>query len=435
MIKPFGLILIGYIIKKIFLNKTLDFKKMFNEFISLTIILELFINVGYMIRIGEYEFLYNEFFLVILLIISIIIIVRDRKSIKIYYSMIIYTTSLIITELLLAMNPINDLIYRNGLYIKPQFSYYSIMILSRIIIILIVSIIVVNYLKKEDINFIINKVINYTKYIYFICILEWILKNIFKSNLYNMLVNFLFGKGAYSVDFLLERGSAYTIQGLLREPAHLSFGLFIFLLILIFSNLNIREKNKYLFIGLAILIISGSLSSVAYIIGIILIYIIYRNVNKVKIILKYSILSIIVLCIIPRETVSYFFNRIVNSINIINLSDQIVSNTSEQVRLSSIIETYNTVFKLRPLFGAGLGIPYAYSTNIMILSSIGLVGFIMWFWYYFISIGRIKSNHIIIIFIIFIILNFIGSISILYSSFTLILVMQFRFSREQIYTE
>ncbi|MDU5106517.1 hypothetical protein, partial [Clostridium sp.] len=160
MIKPFGLILIGYIIKKIFLNKTLDFKKMFNEFISLTIILELFINVGYMIRIGEYEFLYNEFFLVILLIISIIIIVRDRKSIKIYYSMIIYTTSLIITELLLAMNPINDLIYRNGLYIKPQFSYYSIMILSRIIIILIVSIIVVNYLKKEDINFIINKVIN-----------------------------------------------------------------------------------------------------------------------------------------------------------------------------------------------------------------------------------------------------------------------------------
>lgn len=431
MIQPFGIILIIYILKNTVMKRNIRYTDVFVFLLALLVILELFVNVGYMVKIGNYELLYDEFVLVLLLIVSIYAILKRAYRIRIKISLIFLLMTLIYTEILLAINPISEVIYRNGEYILPEISIYSILVFSKVVIMLIISVAALQIIDKaalEDIN---RRILKYVRFIYAICGIEWIMKNIFHSQTYHSVVNLIFGKGSNTVDILLERGGLYSLQGLLREPAHLSFGLFMFLLILIFSNLDTKIKNRYFFIGIVYLILGGSLSGIGYAVALILSYILHSR-KKVKPIIFLFGLGIIFIFIIPNDSITYYSSRIINSLKILGDSGEAIMYTSEHVRLFSITETLKTVFFRRPVFGAGLGIPYAYSTNVMILSSIGVIGFIAWFWYYFISIGKVlKDKNMPIIILMFAVLTFIGSIKMIYSAFVLLLVLQMKyFSKE-----
>lgn len=429
MIKPFGIVLILYIIKNIVLKKTFHLKTVFLYLLSLSVFFELFINVGYFIKVGDFEVLYSEVMLLLLFLTSVMILLSRINSLKIKVSLFFFTFSLIATELYLIINPIDQFIYRNGVYTVPEFSMYSLMITFRVVMMLIISVAAINVIDVEDIKDVANRVIKNSFMIYILCVIEWIIKNLFKSDIYNRVVDFIFGKGEYSISVLLERGSRFSLQGLLREPAHLSFGLFIFLLIVIFSELESKNKLGYLAVGLVLLVASGSLSGIGYAAALVLIYIIYSNI-KIKSIIIISIILLMIFVLIPNELTTYYALRLKNSWYAINSSYEVQLYTSEHVRLFSIIETYKTVITKRPLLGAGLGMPYAYSASIMIVGSIGILGFLFWFWYYFISIGNIIQNkRFLIVIIMFLVLTFIGSISIIYSPYILLLVLQMRISR------
>ena len=428
MIKFFGIILLLVIIKKMFFETKYTLKEKFLDLLPISVVLGLFVDVGYFIKIGSYELLYSELLLLILIIISIFIILTRLKNIKIKISLLFFLISIIVTQVFLIIYPIEQLIYRNGLYILPKFSFNSLLVFLRVIMMIIISVVATNIISEDDIKSITNKLLKYTSYIYIICVLEWITKNILKINIYNSIIGNLFGKGEFTVDFLLERGSTYSLQGLSREPAHLSFGLFMFLMILIFSNIEVKRKNVFFIIGIILLILSGSLSAIGYSLALLISYIIQSR-KKINLILISFLIILTCIFIIPNESKVYYISRILNSLNILLDMNQVQMNTSEQVRLFSITETLKTVFLNRKIFGAGLSIPYAYSGTVMILSSIGIIGFVNWFWYYFISIGQVFKNNkfITIIIIMLISLTFIGSINIIYSSYILLLVINMKY--------
>lgn len=426
MIRPFGIILIICIFKNIFLNKRILLKDIFIYLLGLLVFLELFVNVGYMFKVGDNEILYPEFVLALLFIVSIGMIIKNMHTIKIKISQVFFIISIILTELYLLINPIDELIYRNGTYVTVEFSLYSLMILLRVIIIIIISMVAVSRISNNDMSGIISKVSKYSLFIYTLSFIEWIIKNVFKSEIYNSLVDYIFGKGVYTVDFLLERGSSYSLQGLSREPAQLSFGLFIFLIIILISDLKIKDKNKHFIIGIVLLIASGSLSGIGYAVAIVLLSIIY-NKKKLKPLILTIIFFSMLIMYMPTELIVYYSSRFINSWNVIISSNEALSFTSEQVRLFSITETFKTVFIKRPILGTGLGIPYAYGTNIMIFSSIGILGFTHWFWYYFISIGDvIRNKKVSLVIILFIVLSFIGTIQLIYSAYTLLIVLEMK---------
>lgn len=432
MIKPFGIILIGLILYNVFNKKKLVLNDVFEYLLSLLIFLELFINVGYMFKILDYELFYSEFVLILLFLTTIVIILRNTNLFRIKWTLILFTFSIMATEMYLMIKPIDKSIFRNGIYLIPEFSVYSLLIMLRVVMMLIISGVAIYLIKNKELNEIVNRIARNTMYIYILCIVEWVVKNVFHSQIFNTVIDYIFGKGIYTVDFLLERGSLYSLQGLLREPAHLSFGLFMFLMIILLSNLNSKAKNKYFIIGSGLILISGSLSGIGYIFALILCRVV--NIRKK---LKPIIFGALIICIaaflIPAELTDYYISRITNSWMILSSSSEALLFTSEQVRLFSITETLKTVFLERPILGAGLGIPYAYGANIMILGSIGIIGFILWFWYYFISIGDvIRKNKVFVISIMFIVFTFIGSINVIYSAYILLLALEIKLSNSKL---
>lgn len=427
MIQPFGILLTIYLAKNILFTKKLKTRDLFGFLFTVLVFLELFVNVGYFLKVGNYEFLYDEFVLVLLLIVSMVAILKNMNNIRLRITMLIFVASILITEIFLAFNPIEDTIFRNGEYIVPTFSMYSVLVTSKVLIMLTISIVALKYIDKTKIDILFDRLLKYVSFMYGIILIEWITKNIFKSNIFHTVINYIFGRGQYTVDFLLERGSGYSLQGLQREPAGLSFGLFMFLIILIFSNAENKKKNRYFIIGIIFLVLSGSLSGAGYALALVVCYMI-NSKRKIKPVFYVLSLAVVFILVVPKDLLTYYTSRIINSINILGLSNQITEYTSEHVRLFSIQETLRTVFIKRPLFGAGLGIPYSYSATVMLISSIGVIGGLAWFSDYFLSIGKIKSlKKFLIIIVMLGVLIFIGSIKIVYSGFVLFLALQMRY--------
>lgn len=434
MIYPFGILLLGYMIKQLVIGKRKSLEEIHLFFLSLLIALELFVTVGYFIKIRSYELLYDELLFVIVAFISILAIIKRGERIKLKVSMIFFLLSLSATEIYLFFNPIGDLIYRNGHYVLPAFSLYSIMVTMKVLILIVISIVSLDYIQEKQLEQLTKQLLHYGAIAYVIIGVEWIVKNIFHSSGYHTLVNLFFGKGAYTVDYLLRRGSGFSIQGLNREPADLTFGLFIFLMIVVLSGVSQRTKNRYLAIGILYLVISGSFSGIGYAMAVMLAYLLTTK-SRIKPVFYALCFIFMLILIIPNDLFIYYFNRVMNSIHFLSSGNNQTVITSEQVRLYSIQETLRTVFIKRPLLGAGLGIPYAYSTTVMILSSVGLLGGGTWFWYYFVTIGKAKGFlKIMLLCTMFAVLTFIGSIKMIYSGFALLLVLQLRYfgQREEI---
>lgn len=427
MVYPFGILLLGYMLKYMVIGKRKSLEEVHLFFLSLLIALELFVNVGFFIRIGSYELLYDELLFVIVAFISILAMIKHWERIKLKASMIFFILSLSATEIYLFLNPIGERIYRNGHYVLPAFSMYSIMVAMKVILLVLISVFSLDYIQGKQLEKLTKQLLHYGAIAYVIIGVEWIVKNIFHSSGYHSLVNLLFGKGAYTVDFLLRRGSGFSIQGLHREPADLTFGLFIFLIIVVLSGVSQRTKNRYLAIGILYLVISGSFSGIGYAMAVMLAYLLTTKRRIKPAFFALSFIFMLVL-LVPNDLFTYYFNRVMNSIQFLGLGNNQPLSTSEQVRLFSIMETIRTVFIKRPLLGAGLGIPYAYSAMVMILSSIGVLGGGTWFWYYFVSIGKAKGFlKIMLLCTLFAVLTFIGSIKMLYSGFVLLLALQLRY--------
>lgn len=430
--QPFSVILLIYIVY-IFI-KYKNISDMFVHLLGVTIFVEIFINIGYFMKIGSYELMYSEVLMIILGILSVIILFNYPVKIKpLYKGSILISTSLIST-LLLVINPFDYNIIKNraiwvysflNISAYPEFTSQTVAFQIRIILYVIIALATTKIINKNNINRLVEFIQKYGKVVLLITIFEFISKNIFKSNILYNILSIIFGEGSSTLNKLIIRNNLYTIQALNREPNHFTSALFWLGITFIYTN-NSDKKNKYyLFVTIILMLISGSLASMVFSAALIAIYAI-KSRKKLLVIL---FCFIVVTILIQFVDISYYINRIIAIQYLFEAGQNINLSSSEHIRIGGIIENFK-ILLYRPLFGIGLGTLYTHAALPTILSNLGLIGTITWFDFNFNGIANIRiSAHTITLMTVFIVVfTFNLNSGLLYSMGLLLSLLCFKYS-------
>lgn len=134
-------------------------------------------------------------------------------------------------------------------------------------------------------------------------------KAIFNSNKLIILSSDIFGINVSQHVDLFERGGNYALQGLTREPSHLTISIFVSIYFLLLSKRKDSEKIFYLILGSFLLFMSGSASG--FMVIFILIIIFFLIINKPKKIFLYGTITFgLMLFLINYVDFSYYLLRI-----------------------------------------------------------------------------------------------------------------------------
>jgi hypothetical protein len=289
---------------------------------------------------------------------------------------------------------------------------------------LFIYIITVTYLKRSQIINIRSffRFINIATFIFIIIvILEFIAKNIFQSNIIFELFSEVFGVGNSTSTTLLLRGVTYSLQGLMREPAHLVES---FLVIGLLMIVNLKGKFSAVNLFLIILFSFISLSLSGILIGLILVFVLIIKRLNVTTMILFSISAMLILLIsLYNELgiIQYYFGRLVNVVNILFHGESLGITSSEDIRLTSIFVNLR-IFLQYPIFGVGIGTTYAHSFLATLLSNGGLTLLLLWYYSVFrYNQKKFKQNRknrsiytftlVIVLFVYF----FVGNFSVIYS--------------------
>lgn len=430
--RPFSVILLIYIVY-IFIHhkKTND---IFVHLLGANIFVEIFINIGYFVKIGSYELMYSEAIMGILGILSVLIIFQYPVKIKPFYKGSILIFASLISTLLLAINPFDYSDINNraiwvysflNISAHPEFTSQTLAFQIRIILYVIIALATTIMIDKDNINGLVKFIQKYGKAVLLIGIFEFISKNIFKSNILYNTLSIIFGEGSSTLSKLLIRNSLYTIQALNREPNHFTSALFWLGITFIYTN-NCDKKNKqYLFATIALMLISGSLASIVFSAALIAIYAI-KSKKKLSVIL-FLFLGVTIL--IQFVDLSYYLNRIMAIQYLFEAGGNINLSSSEHIRIGGIIENFK-ILLYRPLFGIGLGTLYTHAALPTILSNLGLLGTIAWFDFNFNGIAntRISAQTISLVTVFIVVFTFNLNSGLLYSMGLLLSLLCIKYS-------
>lgn len=387
-----------------------DFKKIFKLLIVESILIKLLCDIGVginlpFIGLKPYELLYYSLF-----ICSIYILLKNKltnSQKKIFY---FFIGCILINNILLIINPLSYKsvclpglwydYFTNNISSSPSFGKYVIIYDFYFIIAFIVICAIKNFLSKEEIITLLNKILKYSFLILISIIsLEIIIKLSMGEIVFYQFRDLIFGLGS-DTSSILNRGGLTAIYGFCTEPSSLSLSLFY---IGLASILVIREY-KHLFIAFTIILVIGVLtgSMLFYVLFLLLILALfvkeYTNIfcflkRKNKLIICFFLVFLIMLRFFLQSNLgSYFINRILNVFSIF-LNGNIAFN-SESVRIYSSLDMLR-VFVYRPLFGAGLGTTYGFSSLFSFLSNFGIIGVISYFTVWKNFIGKFKYRNLL----------------------------------------
>lgn len=432
-LRPFGIIVLIFVSYIIVNNENIV--KKYIKLLLFSIVIETFINVGYFISIGTYELQYSEILIAILGILSIIILIIKPCEKRILLSGGILAFSVVMSIISLILFPLDYKIitfgmswsnYFYGNMVYPEFNLQTIKMGIRFILYIAIATATVSVINKERVLELQKGFIKYGIGIIGFIIIEFIIKNIFRSNILSGIIGWFFGTGGSTVGVLLERGSIYSLQALTREPSHLASAMFWFGLIVLFSDQHNRVKWKLLIPISLILVLSRSFAGILYILSLYTIYAVLSN--KKFICLFIAIIASPVLLL--TKNFNYYLSRFTNIFRLFSMGEASIT-SSEHIRLISIIENLK-IFMHRPLFGIGIGTSYAHGAFPSILSNIGLIGLISWLVFTFKGIAKIRFNiNNIIILLVIIFTGFVThDIAMGYSMSLLLLLLQIRYKEK-----
>ncbi len=411
-----------FIIILFIIIKNKELKMILFNMTILTASIELYLELGYFLKINDILIGYRTIVEIFLYIISIICLIKYHKT-KINKNAFFLFTIVIIGIINLVLIPVNirtangnvswDDFILGETFEYVNFNFFVIQEAVQMIIFIINVLAIYNSFQKEDYKKIIVKFSKITKIILIIGLIELIIKYIFHLNVYNEFCNIIFGQAYATVLTIAGRGSGYILQGLTTEASHYSYVLMISIIILFAVNTITNKEKKWIILAILLMCASMSFSSVLFISGLILIYILYWLYNSK--IPKMKLIKIFLLFIIVLFTIIlliYNFNNIFNNLSESNFLErriksliqeiQLIINGqwryskqslewSNRVRLVSSYETLKLI-KYRPLFGLGIASVASHGSTTMLLAGIGLVGTYFWIKYVFYSLKANLSN-------------------------------------------
>lgn len=377
----------------LFLKNINDYKKNYIIMFTTLSTLDIFINTGYVVRIGNTKIEYLIFSSIILLCFSFFVILKNIHNLNMnpIKQLLIFLGALIISAVISNFHtdvyglPYDEfwdptfwarqdlsLVYFNMYQFIGMTGRFGIWFINLYAFSLIFS---QKYLK------IVNKQISF-----FFCltvilyIVELYIYNVSNNlEIRKQLVTFL--NGDVKSTYLSPRKAMgiYSPLLLLAEPSSTTL-LFLFLTLNELSIYNRNKKKRHLFNTILLFVfnlLSGAMSGMIY--AVVLLMLMSFILIKNKKVAFFVMIGFVVSCI----TIGFILfgnrlNRIFGYFSLFNLGISQLPSISEIIRMYSIY-TALINFSKYPLFGIGLGVSHAFSGFLTFLSNVGLIGAFLFF--------------------------------------------------------
>ena len=379
-------------------------QEIYRKILGLYIFLYMNIEVGYFIKINDSYIRFSYFFEIFVFAFSIILFIQNIKKAdkKLSFKLIIAICSVGIGIVDLIIRPLRQLIVTSDMVIDSywlgttglQYPVFSMNVIESgiqyFIFLFILYVIFISF-KREDYVILIKQVCNYCKISIIFGYMEFIMKNIFKSNVMNDVIDFVFGKNKNVFVKLEVRGSLYRLSGLTTEASHFAYVIFL-IIIIYYAGVKLKVLNRiWLYAAVILLPLTMAFSSVLFLLALIAgdIVIHFRknikfNRNFFTFVSIICLVCLLVIFIMNTDLFkkTYFGKRLDEILNDKSLFMNIewvrtLVYSSSRVRLISIITTLKLI-KYRPLFGIGIGVNSSHGAFALILSCIGIIGTLCW---------------------------------------------------------
>ncbi len=378
-------------------------KKILVALFLITLVIAFVLNYGYFFKIGDMEILYEELCTGLLFFVACIYVLKGKYDKKILFWSLIFLAGHVIAVLFLLIVPEvrpgflsyaqswDALAYKT---IEKQYLFSltnsNLLIPARFFIYFVVlSVVKVNFTKedwKRIFKWLFIVIQCYIVYGY----LEWLIKNVFNFNISMEILNPFFGRGGSTYDTMQNR-QGIAIQGFFREPS--TYATALFYSGLLFCYRLKKEKLSILnvlwcVLTAGLLFLSGSFSGILYValLFMLLMLLFFKRTKKTAIIYGAVALGValagLLLCLVARDRMSYYFDRILNTFRMIGriLKGETVSYhevTSEYARFLSIYSLIQLFIRYF-IFGMGYGTTWGHTALVWFLANGGLFGVVMW---------------------------------------------------------
>ncbi|MBM7710853.1 hypothetical protein [Enterococcus xiangfangensis] len=442
MINPFSLITILWI-GRIFFIKGKERRLIY--LIPLTFFYESFLEVGYFLRFGNIEIGYAFFVNLFLFVYLLFSLIKETIPKQFFLAGMLLVGAGMLGNILLVFFPTqvrtaniniswdNKIVLPGLIFEKIHLTSFNLLNLFYLVTYIMLFIVIVSVFKKESPKLVVRSLKKMTDFILIIGIGELISKYLFRSDVFNTIVNTIFGISESTYVEVTARGSGFLLQGLTQESSHYVYVLFILFFVILANFILTKQRSDLYRLAslLLLLAVSMSFSSLIYFVAIIHIVLLwkFRNMRIEKKILwgvlQLAILLVLVFLVtqvlpelVKELSVTGFWGRRIRSvfeeISIVTSGRWRQSSHSlewsNRVRLLSIYENAK-VFLLRPIFGFGLGSVVSHSSTMMLLSGGGVVFALIWARFNFL-LGRLKVTYeYLIVIVVFLAVNVFNSLS------------------------
>lgn len=399
--RPFGVLVLFYIIF-LFSRKESATKKNL-DFIAFSLSVSLYVQVGQLYQDDSFDISCAFFLEIILFLWSIYHIIKGKRvSRKNFYAIVFLIIVLMLNLIIMNIYPYREPMITTGTSpdaivlgqatMKTVVFSFSNIFMALKIIMMAVIILVVRQRSTEEIRYILNKIAQLGKLYLCYCVLEFIIKNIFHSNVLFALQNIILGVANATYTGFGTRGGLHTLQGFTREPSNLALQLLIILCLLIYQSETLHKNNTvWIGIGLALMLGTRALTSVLCFFTVaVLLYLSKKDrLNKSSIIvlvilfcaaLSFAIVILSGSILADNYFVNRFFNVLTELSRILDGSWRRygAGNVSNRARMYSLVEGIRVILN-RPLMGTGVGTSGCLSEFVGFTGNLGIIGVTAWF--------------------------------------------------------
>lgn len=423
-------------------------KNLFENLFILCLMTQLFVDIGFVAKIGETYIKYTGFVESILIIYCVCNAKKiDKRNNRKWQLLIL---SYVLSILLLITFPSNVLVTPPGTHwdyfysgeislVHPRFNFGVVTMTIKFLLYSLIVLYTYSVWTSEDYVRMLRKLSKIINIFIILGIFEFIFKNFFDGNaLWGDMLKIMFGVRDESMVayYGRVRGGLYELNLFTTEASHYAYILFLVILIKFAYNIAINKKVKLdvpIYVSMALALLSTSFSALLFLAGFVAICLIYRwEVFKPKSRKKeqWAFIGVVAVCVpwalvsITKqvETEGAVLFRLTNLLNNFNdymaLDQQIDfkgDDPSSQVRLFSVLQSLNA-FVSRPLFGHSLSIISCHGAATMFIADVGIIGLILWIRFYFYACPLVRNLWInqrayIVGIIIYIVLNLTNSIN------------------------
>lgn len=389
----FFLIVLGWIL--------LRSEKAKNKYVSLylfTTFSEIFLNLGYLVKIGSFEVNYSYISLAITAFFGVTIQVKMSKGMRLpIKNALLFFMTVIAGLVIRILSPYEiygidhsiaaDALF-NGVSLRHlSITVYSWITLAKIMLVIYTTALLISIYDDNTFKTGFFKYIPIFRTYIIFAVVEFVCNNLIAPTFIRNLVLIIFGAQKASVKIPYYRVGLYSILLTCNEPSLVAYLLFFSCLGILWygSEKKLSNQTKWIWIGISMMMLSLTLTGLVF--SAILIFIMLQRKKrgltkskcvKITLVLVASIVSALA---IP-DIISYFNERFLKVVQYIGYllknsnSDSVFTTfggRSEVVRMYSIFSCV-TIFFRCPILGAGLGTQTGCSGWLSVLAQVGMLG-------------------------------------------------------------